>query len=104
MIKLKNSSIKIKILSNNIDNLISYVSFLKHQLIILSIPFTVINLPKYKTKFTLFRSPHVHKKSKEHFGLHFYNVIIYLECSCKILKYIQFNLSKNDVNVCIIKI
>lgn len=104
MIKLKDFSIKIKISSNSFDTLVNYISLLKPQLTQLSIPFTIIRLPKSKFKFTLFRSPHVHKKSKEHYALYKYTIVIYLKCNFKLLKYIQFNLLKNDVKVNIFKI
>jgi small subunit ribosomal protein S10 len=55
-----------------------------------------ITLPLKKKKYTLLRSPHVHKKSQEHFGLFNYKTILIINFpSEKIMNLVLNFLRKN---------
>ncbi len=103
MLKRKNCSLKIKLSSQSKENLLKQSFLLKNQLSKLFIPFTSINMPKSKVKLTLLRSPHVYKKSKEHFALQCNSVVFYVSCEFNTLKFVGFN-SLPDVLVSITKV
>tara|TARA_R110001592_G_scaffold150202_4_gene376001 strand:- start:5468 stop:5743 length:276 start_codon:yes stop_codon:yes gene_type:complete len=57
---------------------------------------SLIRLPKKLKKFSLIKSPHVHKKSREQFEVLNYNRILYLEGPKDILeKFIEKNIIQN---------
>jgi len=57
---------------------------------------SIIGLPKKLKKFSLIKSPHVHKKSREQFEIISHNKILYLEGSkLNIEKIIENNIYNN---------
>lgn len=104
MIKYNQFSLKIKLSSNNIQDLLKYSCLLKDQLLSFSIKFSSIGLPKLKRKFTLLKSPHVHKKSKEHFALHSYSIVFFVACPSNWLNNLNFNFLQNSIKISITSI
>ena len=76
-----------------------YLSSLKLKLILkqLNINFCELNFPLKKQKFTILRSPHVHKKSKEQFERIKYKKSIMVEkhINIEMVKHLLINYSKN---------
>lgn len=57
---------------------------------------SIIRLPKKKRKFSLIKSPHVHKKSREQFETIYYNRLLNIEGSKeKIEKIIKYMIIEN---------
>lgn len=69
------------IISNSKNSLLLYVLFLKRILIFLGIQFSFSGILKRKKKLVILKSPHVYKKSKEHFELNKYIQYITLDPS-----------------------
>ena len=63
---------KFKLITTNLEILITYILFLKKLKNIKNIK--IVYLPSVIKKITLLKSPHVHKKSKEHFSLKKYSI------------------------------
>lgn len=60
---------QIKLSSYSQKTLNLYIEFLKLNFKKVNIKFSKFDLPKTKKKITLLKSPHVYKKSKEHFEI-----------------------------------
>lgn len=73
MKKIKKYQIKIE--SVDKQSLKLYKNYLQLLLKLKQIKHTFFSLPLYKKKFTFLKSPHVNKKSKEHFFLFKYKLI-----------------------------
>lgn len=99
--KLKRISLKVS--SNDLKVLLKYISYLKFQFKKFSVPFQLTFLPKYKTRFTLLRSPHVYKKSKEHFAICSFSAVFYFRCNLKLLNYIDFESFKKEIKLSLVK-
>ena len=69
---------QLKISSVNKKCLLLYVSFLLKIFHLRNYVFSKVFLPKKKKKITLLKSPHVNKKSFEHFEVKKYTVLIFL--------------------------
>lgn len=67
---------QLKLKSVNKSSLILYKLFLKNIFKKLNITFNSINFPKTKKRFTLLKSPHVHKSSREQFEIITHSTII----------------------------
>lgn len=89
---------KLKISTSNIFN------FFRIKSLILSLKkkVKVVILPKITKRFVLIRSPHVNKKSKEHFQITKHRRLYYLNFSKGALKLFLLKIP-NDVNVLIMK-
>ena len=63
----------------------------------------VINLPSKKSLYTILRSPHVNKKSREQFFLKSYKKVLYLyinqEYNKHLFKYFIYLISLNSVGI-----
>jgi ribosomal protein S10 len=103
MTKVQYFSARINVCSNNNNSFTSYLFFIRNQLDKCSTEYNIIRLPKTKKKFTLFRSPHVHKKSKEHFLIYSYKATILLKCDLNIFNNLQFGFLNKDTFVTITK-
>jgi len=71
----KQKKYQIKIESVNKKCLALYFKYLKKLFNLKQIKYTFFNLPIYKKKFLFLKSPHVNKKSKEHFFLFKYKLL-----------------------------
>ena len=58
-----------------------------------------IVLPKKTKKFVLLKSPHVNKKSKEHFQLTRYQRLYYINCKSLLLLQQLLLKAPNDLNI-----
>lgn len=72
-----NTQLKIKSLNLNSYKIYNY--FLINLFQLLNIEYSIIQLPIRKKKFTLLKSPHVHKKAREQFEIVFYNTCFNLK-------------------------
>lgn len=89
---MKAYSLTLELKSVNKSVLVIYSTFLKNIFNKLNLDFKIIFLPTLKKKFTLLRSPHVHKKSREQFEFTRYKQIIYISNSnINFLKYLIIN-------------
>jgi len=79
----------LKLKSHCIKTLETYLLYIQNNLKLLNLSSNSFFLPKKEKRITLLRSPHVFKKSKEHFKLTKYTVI---------LKIKNNNNSKLDIN------
>jgi small subunit ribosomal protein S10 len=89
---------KLKISTSNIFNFFR----IKSLIFSLKKKTKVVILPKITKRFVLIRSPHVNKKSKEHFQITKYRRLYYLNFSKNALKLFLLKIP-NDVNVLIMK-
>jgi ribosomal protein S10 len=91
---------KIKILTSNIKSFIIVENTLRK----ISPSFKIVFLPTKRKRFVLLKSPHVNKKSKEHFQFLRYQRLYYVSFSSLIL--IKEFLLKvpNDLNIILKKI
>lgn len=62
--------------STNISILNNYIYFFKQLANKLNFPVTLVWKPTISTKITLLKSPHVNKKSKEHYGTKYFSCVI----------------------------
>ena len=74
-----------------------YKKFIKILLFKFKVQYKIINLPTKKTYYTVIKSPHVFKKSKEHFSKHVYKTIVFIKTSNIVFfcNYIILNKIKN---------
>ncbi|MBL4623632.1 MAG: hypothetical protein JKY42_00565 [Flavobacteriales bacterium] len=79
--------------SNSKKSLVLYILFLKLLFKKLKLNFSVFNLPSTKKRLTLLKSPHVYKKSKEHFEIKNFKVLFSFNSFIEIntLKYLMLN-------------
>lgn len=56
-----------------------------------------ITLPLKKKKYTLLRSPHVHKNSQEHFGLFYYKTVLILNFPSEKIMVMVLNFLKKNL-------
>lgn len=91
---------KIKILTSNLKSFLSVENILSK----ISPNFKIIFLPTKRKRFVLLKSPHVNKKSKEHFQFLRYQRLYYVSFSS--LDLIKDFLLKapNDLNIILKKI
>ena len=89
---------KLKISTNNYFNFATVYDLLK----ITDNLIQVVVLPKTRKRFVLIKSPHVNKKSKEHFQVITYRRLYHAKFSDKSLKDFLFKIP-NDINIKIIK-
>ena len=88
---------KIIINSTSKKSINLYFKFLTLVLNKLNLPFFAFNFPMKNKKITLLKSPHVYKKSKEHFELRKYKFAILLNFCVepKILRFLLLNKPKS---------
>lgn len=67
---------KISFQSTSRKSLDLYILFIKTIFRKLNISYSLFDLPQTLKRFALLKSPHVHKKAKEHFELRKYKVIV----------------------------
>ncbi len=67
--------IKLQSIEKNLD---SYLFFIKKTIKACKIKFKLINLPSKKKKFTVIKSPHVNKKSRDQFQVIKYTKVVEL--------------------------
>lgn len=85
---------KLKISTSNLNSI-----FICHKIFEQKVDtFKSISLPKKKKKFTLLKSPHVNKKSKEHFQFLKYQRIYYITFISTSLLKETLLLLPNDIN------
>ena len=85
--------IKLELRTLNKTILYIYLKFLQNLFLKLNIPINYLFLPTLKKKFTLLKSPHVYKKSREQFEFTRYNLIILIDfkLSFQFLKFLIIN-------------
>lgn len=90
---MKNSFLTIELKTVNKPILIIYTTFLKTLFLKLKLNFKIICMPTLKKRFTLLRSPHVYKKTREQFELTRYKqtINIYSNLNLIFLKYLVLN-------------
>ena len=88
----------LKISTSNLSNF----SSIKSLFSCLKIVVKTTVLPKTKKRFVLLKSPHVNKKSKEHFQIITYRRLYYANFSKKSLKNFLLKIP-NDINILIFK-
>lgn len=78
------------------NSFLLYKAFIMSHLTKLNVPFSIVNIPRRKTRITLLKSPHVNKKSREQFQLAHYKVLFrtVTELEASLLKYIVLNKPK----------
>lgn len=96
---MNNSSVKIILLSSSKITLNLYIKFLTtvlNKFIKDKIIFNIFSFPIRIKKVTLLKSPHVFKKSKEHFEIRKYKTVVFIKSSIDsdILKYFLINKPK----------
>lgn len=65
---------KLIFVSSSKKTLIKYINLLNDFFKNLNINYSLLHLPTSKKRITLLKSPHVNKKSKEHFEINLYKV------------------------------
>lgn len=75
-----------------------YIQFLLKFFLAFKIKHKICFLPKKTKRLTFLKSPHVFKKTKEHFILHKYKAVFYLKLKCSQIKYFILN-KPNSVKV-----
>jgi len=68
-----------------------YKQFLTRLLQKYKISFTLVSLPTKRRRLSVLKSPHVHKKAKEHFNLFIYKFFILLPNNIKLSKLLLLN-------------
>jgi len=89
--------IKIILKSTMKETLFLYLVYLKKSFSFFKLKYSIFNLPKKKKLYTLNKSPHVNKTSREQFELITYKSIIVIQVVQKIyvpLRFIFSNLPK----------
>ncbi len=89
---------QLKISTSNTSNF----STIKDLFSSLNLKVKTISLPKKKKRFVLIKSPHVNKKSKEHFQIIRYRRLYHVDLSKKCLKDFLLKIP-NDVEVLVLK-
>lgn len=74
----KSAGSKLIFISNSKKSLTKYADLLDIYFKKLNINYSILHLPTSKKRITLLKSPHVNKKSKEHFELNTYKIQIIL--------------------------
>ena len=90
---------KFKIETINKNTLVFYSKFLIKILNFYNINFKYFFLPKKKKKYTFLKSPHVHKKSKEHFVLIKYRIFFKIYENKKIFNRFLFLYKPNSIKL-----
>ena len=88
---------KITLSSSSKNSLKIYTEFLNKICVKFNISYSIFNLPMTKKRITLLTSPHVNKKSKEHFEIRKHKVILSFD-SClesNLLKYLLLGKPKS---------
>lgn len=93
---MKKIQLKIETLNTTVSSL--YVRFITKLLLVNNISVSKVFLPKIKKRMTFQKSPHVFKKSKEHFELKKNKVLLNFKANPKILKLLALN-KPNTVKV-----
>jgi ribosomal protein S10 len=90
---------KIIICSSSKKSIDLYFNFLILVLNKLNVTFFVFNLPTDKKRIALLKSPHVYKKSKEHFEIRKYKSVILIDfrVDLKMLKLLLLNKPKSVI-------
>jgi ribosomal protein S10 len=91
------SNVQLKLKSVYKESLLLYTQFLSFFLKKLFVNISIFTLPKKRKKITLFKSPHVNKKAKEHFEVFYYQVLITIKepISLEKIKYLFLNKPKS---------
>lgn len=86
-------SIKLKSV-NKISDI--YLDFLSHLFKKLNLKYSIIKLPNFQKKFSLLKSPHVHKKAWEQFKFVVHKMLIVIKVPVKnnFLKFLFLNKPK----------
>jgi len=66
----------IKLISLNKKILFLYIKFLRLLFKSINVTYVIFMLPRKKHKLTLLKSPHIYKKSQEHFEISIYKSFI----------------------------
>jgi small subunit ribosomal protein S10 len=85
---------KLKVSTSNLNSIFICSKIFKKRVA----NFRVIVLPKKKKRFTLLKSPHVNKKSKEHFQLLSHQRLYYITFASVFLLKETLLLLPNDLN------
>lgn len=89
------TSYKLKILTSNLNSFLLIENFFKE----VSIEFKTVFLPTKQKRFVLLKSPHVNKKSKEHFQFLYYQRLYYVSFSSpNVIKDFLLTIP-NDLNI-----
>jgi ribosomal protein S10 len=85
--------------SSSKTTLKAYAFFLVYMLEnFFNIKYLMVRLPLKKKKITLLKSPHVYKKAKEHFEIHYFKTIFLIKMSdihIRFIKYLVLNKPKS---------
>jgi len=93
------NSYQLKISTSNLSSLV----FIKTLMLSLTLSAKFISLPTKVKRFVFIRSPHVNKKSKEHFQILKHKRLYFVTISSDALKIFLLK-APNDVNIVIKKI
>lgn len=84
-------SIKLKLESVHKKTLSLYIRFLTKVCCSLETQYKIIHFPTNFKTLTFLKSPHVFKKSKEHFFIKKYKTCFYIKANIKNFKYLMLN-------------